>query len=70
MPAVLRVFAKQTQTAVFTRCHVTEDGTLLQEVLNMVDCCVIRRSEDSRFRTLRGMKKRFGAVMNLAFCHA
>lgn len=66
--AVLTRFAKQTQTAVLLVGHVTKDGTLAgPKVLeHMVDCSVLLDgSEDSRFRTLRGMKNRFGAVNEL-----
>lgn len=66
--AVLTRFAKQTQTAVLLVGHVTKDGTLAgPKVLeHMVDCSVLLEgSEDSRFRTLRGMKNRFGAVNEL-----
>jgi len=66
--AVLTRFAKQTQTAVLLVGHVTKDGSLAgPKVLeHMVDCSVLLEgSEDSRFRTLRGMKNRFGAVNEL-----
>lgn len=66
--AVLTRFAKQTQTTVLLVGHVTKDGTLAgPKVLeHMVDCSVLLEgSEDSRFRTLRGMKNRFGAVNEL-----
>ncbi len=66
--AVLTRFAKQTQTAILLVGHVTKDGTLAgPKVLeHMVDCSVLLEgSEDSRFRTLRGMKNRFGAVNEL-----
>ncbi|GAA0827898.1 MULTISPECIES: DNA repair protein RadA [Marinomonas] len=66
--AVLTRFAKQTQTAVLLVGHVTKDGSLAgPKVLeHMVDCSVLLEgSEDSRFRTLRGMKNRFGAINEL-----
>ncbi|MBD5771161.1 DNA repair protein RadA [Marinomonas colpomeniae] len=66
--AVLTRFAKQTQTVVLLVGHVTKDGSLAgPKVLeHMVDCSVLLEgSEDSRFRTLRGMKNRFGAVNEL-----
>lgn len=66
--AVLTRFAKQTQTSVLLVGHVTKDGTLAgPKVLeHMVDCSVLLEgTEDSRFRTLRGMKNRFGAVNEL-----
>ena len=66
--AVLTRYAKQTQTSVLLVGHVTKDGTLAgPKVLeHMVDCSVLLEgAEDSRFRTLRGMKNRFGAVNEL-----
>ncbi len=66
--ALLTRFAKQTQTAVLLVGHVTKDGSLAgPKVLeHMVDCSVLlESSEDSRFRTLRGIKNRFGAINEL-----
>ena len=48
--------------------HVTKDGTLAgPKVLeHMIDCSLmLEGSTDSRFRTLRGLKNRFGAVNEL-----
>lgn len=66
--AWLTRFAKQTGTAVFIVGHVTKDGSLAgPKVLeHMIDCSIMLESSgDSRFRTLRGIKNRFGAVNEL-----
>jgi DNA repair protein RadA/Sms len=60
--------AKQTQTVVMLVGHVTKEGSLAgPKVLeHMIDCFVMLDSpEGSRFRTLRGLKNRFGAVNEL-----
>jgi DNA repair protein RadA/Sms len=60
--------AKQTQTVVILVGHVTKEGSLAgPKVLeHMIDCFVMLDSpEGSRFRTLRGLKNRFGAVNEL-----
>ena len=66
--AYLTRFAKQTGTVVLLVGHVTKDGTLAgPKVLeHMIDCSImLEGSHDSRFRTLRGIKNRFGAVNEL-----
>ncbi len=66
--AFITRFAKQTQTIVFLVGHVTKDGSLAgPKVLeHMIDCSLLLEgSSDSRFRTLRGQKNRFGAVNEL-----
>jgi DNA repair protein RadA/Sms len=66
--AMLTRFAKQTGTVLFLVGHVTKDGSLAgPKVLeHMIDCSILLEgSEDSRFRTLRGQKNRFGAVNEL-----
>ena len=66
--AYLTRFAKQTNTVVFFVGHVTKDGNLAgPKVLeHMIDCSImLEGSGDSRFRTLRGIKNRFGAVNEL-----
>lgn len=66
--AWLTRFAKQTGTSVFLVGHVTKDGSLAgPKVLeHMIDCSIMLDSTgDSRFRTLRGIKNRFGAVNEL-----
>ncbi len=66
--AYLTRFAKQTGTVLIMVGHVTKDGTLAgPKVLeHMIDCSImLEGSEDSRFRTLRGIKNRFGAVNEL-----
>lgn len=63
--AYLTRFAKQTGTVLVLVGHVTKDGALAgPKVLeHMVDCSIMIEGEsDSRFRTLRGIKNRFGAV--------
>ena len=66
--AYLTRFAKQTQTILFLVGHVTKDGTLAgPKVLeHMIDCSImLEGGNDSRFRTLRSIKNRFGAVNEL-----
>ncbi|MFT6758455.1 MAG: DNA repair protein RadA/Sms [Chitinophagales bacterium] len=66
--AALTRFAKQTGTVLLLVGHVTKDGSLAgPKVLeHMVDCSImIEGSDDSRYRTLRGTKNRFGAVNEL-----
>lgn len=66
--AYLTRFAKQTGTVLFMVGHVTKDGTLAgPKVLeHMIDCSLqLEGSSDSRFRTLRSHKNRFGAVNEL-----
>lgn len=66
--AYLTRFAKQTGTVVLLVGHVTKDGSLAgPKVLeHMIDCSILLEgSDDSRFRTLRGQKNRFGAVNEL-----
>ncbi|TXS96732.1 DNA repair protein RadA [Parahaliea maris] len=66
--AYLTRFAKQTGTVLFLVGHVTKDGSLAgPKVLeHMIDCSILLEgSQDSRFRTLRGQKNRFGAVNEL-----
>ena len=66
--AYLTRFAKQNQVAIIMVGHVTKDGTLAgPKVLeHCIDCSILLEgSTDSRFRTLRGNKNRFGAVNEL-----
>ena len=66
--AVLLNFAKQTGSVLFLVGHVTKDGSLAgPKVLeHMIDCSILLEdTADSRFRTLRGQKNRFGAVNEL-----
>lgn len=66
--AFLTRFAKQTGTVLILVGHVTKDGSLAgPKVLeHMIDCSImLEGSHDSRFRTLRGNKNRFGAVNEL-----
>lgn len=66
--AFLTRFAKQTGVAVMLVGHVTKDGTLAgPKVLeHMIDTSImLEGSQDSRYRTLRGIKNRFGAVNEL-----
>jgi len=66
--AVLTRFAKQTNTVILMVGHVTKDGSLAgPKVLeHMIDCSImLEGTADSRFRTLRGIKNRFGAVNEL-----
>ncbi|MDC0663058.1 DNA repair protein RadA [Marinobacter sp. SS21] len=66
--AFLTRMAKQTGTILFLVGHVTKDGSLAgPKVLeHMIDCSILLEgSNDSRYRTLRGIKNRFGAVNEL-----
>ena len=66
--AMLTRFAKQSGTILILVGHVTKDGSLAgPKVLeHMIDCFVMLESSgDSRLRTLRGHKNRFGAVNEL-----
>ncbi|MHA2938586.1 DNA repair protein RadA [Vibrio sp. RC27] len=66
--SALTRYAKQNNVAVFIVGHVTKDGTLAgPKVLeHIIDCSVLLDgSIDSRFRTMRSHKNRFGAVNEL-----
>lgn len=66
--AFLTRFAKQSHTVLFLVGHVTKDGSLAgPKVLeHMIDASLLLEGDgDSRFRTLRGQKNRFGAVNEL-----
>ena len=66
--AQLTRFATQHQVAIFMVGHVTKDGTLAgPKVLeHCVDCSILLEGDgDSRYRTLRCQKNRFGAVNEL-----
>lgn len=66
--ACLTRYAKQTGTVLILVGHVTKDGSLAgPKVLeHIIDCSImLEGSHDSRFRTLRGHKNRFGAVNEL-----
>ncbi len=66
--AYLTRYAKQTGTVLFLVGHVTKEGSLAgPKVLeHMIDCSILLEdTADSRFRTLRGQKNRFGAVNEL-----
>ena len=61
-------YAKTRQVAISMVGHVTKDGTLAgPKVLeHAIDCSLLLEGEaDSRFRTLRSHKNRFGAVNEL-----
>jgi len=66
--AFLTRFAKQYNVAIFLVGHVTKDGSLAgPKVLeHCIDCSImLDGSTDSRFRTMRSHKNRFGAVNEL-----
>ena len=66
--AYLTRFAKQHHIAVIMVGHVTKDGSLAgPKVLeHCIDCSILLDGDaDSRYRTLRGHKNRFGAVNEL-----
>lgn len=66
--ALLTQFAKQTGVAIFLVGHVTKSGDLagprvLEHIIDVV--CYIEGSGDSRFRVMRAVKNRYGAVNEL-----
>lgn len=66
--AQLVAFAKQTNTALFLVGHVTKEGTLAgpRVLEHMVDSVLYFEGEqDSRYRVIRAVKNRFGAVNEL-----
>jgi len=66
--ALLVRLAKTTQTAVFLVGHVTKEGALAgpRVLEHMVDCVLYFEGQnDSRFRLIRAIKNRFGAVNEL-----
>ena len=66
--ATMTRFAKHSGTVLVLVGHVTKDGSLAgPKVLeHIIDCSIMLEGEhDSRFRTLRGHKNRFGAVNEL-----
>ena len=66
--AFLTRYAKQHHVAIFMVGHVTKDGSLSgPKVLeHCIDCSImLEGSADSRFRTLRGHKNRFGPANEL-----
>lgn len=61
-------YAKQTGTALFLVGHVTKEGTLAgpRVLEHMVDTVLyFEGQQDSRFRVIRAVKNRFGAVNEL-----
>ena len=61
-------YAKTRQVAIIMVGHVTKDGTLAGPIVleHAIDCSLLLEGEaDSRFRTLRSHKNRFGAVNEL-----
>ena len=66
--AYLIQYAKQTGTVLFLVGHVTKEGNLAgPKVLeHMIDCFLMLEGDsDNRYRILRGLKNRFGAVNEL-----
>lgn len=66
--AALVRYAKQSGTALFLVGHVTKEGALAgpRVLEHMVDCVLYFEGEqDSRFRIIRAVKNRFGAVNEL-----
>jgi DNA repair protein RadA/Sms len=66
--AQLVKFAKQTHTALFLVGHVTKEGTLAgpRVLEHMVDTVLYFEGEqDNRYRVIRAVKNRFGAVNEL-----
>src|SRR5476651_539558 len=66
--ALLVRYAKQSGTAIFLVGHVTKEGALAgpRVLEHMVDCVLYFEGQtDSRFRVIRAIKNRFGAVNEL-----
>jgi len=66
--ARLTRISKQTGMVLFLVGHVTKEGAIAgPKVLeHMIDCSImLEGSSDTRYRTLRGIKNRFGAVNEL-----
>lgn len=66
--ALLTRYAKNSGTALFIVGHVTKEGALAgpRVLEHMVDCVLYFEGEsDSRFRMIRAVKNRFGAVNEL-----
>lgn len=66
--ARLTRLAKQTGMVLFLVGHVTKEGAIAgPKVLeHMIDCSImLEGASDTRYRTLRGIKNRFGAVNEL-----
>lgn len=66
--ALLVRYAKMTGTAIFLVGHVTKEGALAgpRVLEHMVDCVLYFEGQaDSRFRVIRAVKNRFGAVNEL-----
>jgi DNA repair protein RadA/Sms len=66
--ALLTRYAKRSGCALFLVGHVTKEGTLAgpRVLEHMVDCVLYFEGEaDSRFRLIRAVKNRFGAVNEL-----
>jgi DNA repair protein RadA/Sms len=66
--ALLTNFAKHTNTTVFLIGHVTKSGDLagprvLEHMIDVV--CYIEGGSDNRFRVIRAVKNRYGAVNEL-----
>ena len=66
--AFLTRLAKQTNTTIVLVGHITKEGNLAgpKTLEHIIDCfLMLDSSAGSRFRTLRGIKNRFGAVNEL-----
>jgi DNA repair protein RadA/Sms len=66
--ALLTRFAKQSGCALFLVGHVTKEGALAgpRVLEHMVDCVLYFEGEaDSRYRVIRAVKNRFGAINEL-----
>ncbi|MGM7375316.1 DNA repair protein RadA, partial [Acinetobacter baumannii] len=66
--ALLTRYAKNSGTALFIVGHVTKEGALAgpRVLEHMVDCVLYFEGQsDSRYRMIRAVKNRFGAVNEL-----
>jgi DNA repair protein RadA/Sms len=67
--AVLTRYAKQTGVAVFLVGHVTKSGEVAgpRVLEHIVDAVIFIEGQDSRYRLMRALKNRFGAVNEIGF---
>lgn len=67
--AALTRYAKQTGTAIFLVGHVTKSGEVAgpRVLEHIVDAVIFIEGQDSRYRLMRALKNRFGAVNEIGF---
>lgn len=67
--AALTRYAKQTATTIFLVGHVTKSGEVAgpRVLEHIVDAVIFIEGQDSRYRLMRALKNRFGAVNEIGF---